>query len=148
MGRCLVNTILYSVRLATIRALEAAAEFIAGPAAVALRKRAREAPLVEAQREVAALRLALGSLVWVARGKANMAKSAEEDLLSLGIEMPLRELAGRIEASFRVNPTRRSAIAARDLAKEIAATGTRGDEPTLDSMTDTELLLAFKAEQS
>ena len=116
----------FHLRLATIRALEAAAAFVAGPEAVALHKRARAAPLAAAQREVAALRLALGSLVWVARGKVSLAKEAEADLRALGHEIPLRELAGRIEASRRVNPLRRQARAAIGVSESRADDARQG----------------------
>jgi len=106
----------FHLRLATIRALEAATAFVAGPKAVAAHKAARAetfaawTQLPHTTRDALALRAALGCLVMVARGKESAVGESDTELRDLGMEIPLRELAGRIAASRELNETRRVAI--------------------------------------
>jgi hypothetical protein len=108
-----MRDLLSRLRLATIRVLESAAAFVAGPEAVALHKSARAetmaawSQLPYTTRDALALRSALGCLVMVARDKESAVGESDTELRDLGMEFPLRELAGRIEASRLLNPTRR-----------------------------------------
>lgn len=127
-----MRDLLSSLRLATIRALESTAAFVAGPEAVAAHKAARAetfaawSQLPHTTRDALALRAALGCLVMVARGKENHVGESDTELRDLGMEVPLRELAGRIEASRRVNPLRRQARAAIGVSESRADDARQG----------------------